>query len=200
MKTIDHVLAEQDLTFISAISKENLEDRLLAGTAKGVAIIACSEMDDVFAEMPRISGLPVFIWQNVGATVHEADGLGQLVASGQISNLVIYGHYPCDLIHLGVGGGSHQFELEADEMVIGHFLYETKKTREMVKERYGNEADEFVLRKATEDFLLRQIGMLLEVPEVLDAALEQGLRIHAWMKLPATDECYTFDPASQTFS
>lgn len=198
MKAIEYVLAEQDLTFMSAVSKEELEKRLLAGTSTGVAIIACSEMNDVFAEMPRISGLPVFVWQNVGATANEADGLGQLVASGKISNLVIYGHYPCDLIHLGLGG-QHQFELEPDELVVDHFLHETKRTREMVQERYGIGADEFVLRKATEDFLLRQVESLLEIPEVLDAAIEQGLRIHAWISLPETHECYTFDPATQKF-
>jgi|AGTN01.1.fsa_nt_gi Carbonic anhydrase len=198
MKTIEYVLAERDLTLISAVSKEELEERLLAGTSTGVAIIACSEMDDVFAEMPRISGLPVFVWQNVGATVHEADGLGHLVASGKVSNLVIYGHYPCDLIHLGVGG-QHQFEFEPDELVVDHFLYETKRTREMVKERYGDGADQFVIRKATEDFLLRQVESLLEIPEVLDAAIEQGLRIHAWMNLSESHECYTFDPATKKF-
>ncbi len=104
MKTLTSILSPAQLKFVEKVSPIEVNDRLLSGKTTGLAVIACSELSEVDAGFPSGRELPVYFWQNLGGCVCDSTGLEVIVIDKMISNVIVYGHYPCEVIEVGIRG------------------------------------------------------------------------------------------------
>lgn len=197
MKTLAGILDETSLRLIEATSRSQINKRLTGGTSTGVAVICCSEMCNINSVFPADPKLPIFTWQNLGGCVDDCGGLEDLVASQQISDIIVYGHYGCEIIEVGLrsdpsaNGPSTNIYKEVIRRVSG--------TRNAIKERFGDKFDKHVFQRAVEDFVLRELSELLKLPKISKAAQEGTLKFHAWINHDDTMENATYDPQTESF-
>lgn len=176
------------------MSFDRLASDLSSANTTGVAFITCSELGTRIPGIPLHPELPVYVWQNLGACIDDAFVLGP----GNISDVIVYGHYPCSLIDIGVKGDG---PLVADRFggLLSTLSSLTKVVREEIQSRFGDRRDEEVLRKATELHILRQLELAMEHPEVLSAVNDNRIRFSAWMQVPGYVRPLTFDGRTQQF-
>lgn len=197
MKTLASIFDGPLTRFIEPVSRCELNQRLKAGKATGVVVICCSELSNVNSLFPADPNLPIFTWQNLGGCVSDSSGLEELIAEKQITDVVILGHYGCEIIEVGL-------RCDAKEEVGAKKIYQEvarriAPTRGAMKERFGDRFDKHIFQKAVEDFVLRELASLLKIPSVYNAANEGQLRVHAWINRDDTMESATYDPKTRTF-
>ncbi len=179
------------------LSFDRLASDLSSAKITGVAFITCSELGTRIPGIPIHPELPVFVWQNLGACVDEAFAL----APANISDVIVYGHYPCSLIDIGVNGTgpllADRFEKKTE--LFSSLALQTRVVREEIQSRFGDRRDEAVLRKATELHILRQLELAMEQKEVLCAISENRVRFSAWMQVPGSMRPLCFDSGVQKF-
>lgn len=197
MKTLTSILSSAQLKFVQKVSPKEVSDDLLSGKTTGLAVIACSELGEVDAGFPEGREFPVYFWQNLGGCVCDSTGLEVIVKDKNISNVIVYGHYPCEIIEVAI---REDFEdCCYSERLQEHFKSRTQATKQAVKERFGDKFDNEILQKATEDYVLRQLACLLAVPTVEQAAKNNQLQVHAWILRSDINQITAFDPESQKF-
>ncbi len=197
MKTVTSIISPSLLKFIENVSPEEMNERLLSGASKGVAVIACSEVSEIDAGFPSGRELPIYFWQNLGACVCDCTGLEAIVSEKGITDIIVFGHFPCEVVEIGLRS---DFENPAfSKKLQEHFEFRTSETRRSIEERFGKKFDKDVLFKATEDFVLRQLARLLELPAILDAAENNGLKAHAWIMQPEVAKITSLDPEKRLF-
>lgn len=191
------ILDANALKFVDKVTQGYLNSGLESGSIKGVGIICCSEVGNIDAAFPPNPDLPIFVWQNLAGCVSDCGGLTDLVANRKLSNLIVYGHYNCEIIEIGL-----RIDLESKDHLQKGFegvVHRTLPTRQAMNSQYGDRFDKQVMRSAVEDFVLRQTASLLKLPEVYNAVKDDQLRVHAWLLKPESDEHSCFDPSNHSF-
>jgi carbonic anhydrase len=197
MKTLASVFDGPLTPFIEPVSRCELNQRLTTGIATGVAVICCSEMGNVNSVFPDDPNLPIFTWQNLGGCVNDCGGLDELIAEKQISDVIVLGHYGCEIIEVGL-----RSDPQADDSakrIYKEVARRTAPTRDAMRARFGDRFDKTIFRKAVEDFVLRELASLLKLPSVYNAANNGQLRVHAWINHDDTMESASYDPTTRTF-
>ncbi len=197
MKTLASIFDGPFTRFIEPVSQSELNQRLTTGKATGVAVICCSEMGNVNSVFPDDPNLPIFTWQNLGGCVNDCGGLEDLVAEKQISDVIVLGHYGCEIIEVGL-----RSDPQADDSkkkIYKEVARRTAATKEAMKLRFGDRFDKLIFHKAVEDFVLRELASLLKLPSVYNAANDGQLRVHAWINHDDTMESASYDPNTRSF-
>ncbi len=197
MKALTSIFDETLTRYIEPISQFEMSKRLTTGTAKGVAVICCSEMVCVNSVFPKDPGLPIYTWQNLGGCINDCGGLEELIARKEITDVIVFGHYGCEIIEVGLRSDPQAYP--PGKKIYQEVVRRTGSTREAMKERFGDKFDKHIFHKAVEDFVLRQLASLLKLPTVSSAASEGQLRVHAWINCEDTMENANYDPNTQTF-
>ncbi len=176
------------------VSVESLTLDLSSGKCRGVAYITCSELGVRIPGIPTHPELPIYVWQNLGACLDEGFSLNL----GDITDIIVYGHYPCSLVDIGVKGDA---PLLAEK--VGGLLHSlsslTSAVRQEIQSRFGDRRDEAVLRTATELHIMRQLELASQLPEVLKAIDENRIRFGAWMQVPGSLKPLAYDRCRQQF-
>lgn len=176
------------------VSVESLTLDLSSGKCRGVAYITCSELGVRIPGIPTHPELPVYVWQNLGACLDE----GFSLTPDDITDIIVYGHYPCSLIDLGVKGDAPLLTEKVGGLL--HSLSSlTGAVRKEIQSRFGDRRDEAVLRTATELHIMRQLELAVQHPEVLKAIEENRVRFGAWMQVPGLLKPLAFSRHSQRF-
>lgn len=197
MKALTSIFDETLTGYIEPVSQCEINKRLTTGTCKGVAVICCSEMGSVNSTFPDHPDLPIYTWQNLGGCVKDCGGLEELIARNEITDVIVFGHYGCEIIEVGLRSdpsGDH-----ATKRIYEEVVRRTYSTRTAMKERFGDKFDKHIFHIAVEDFVLRELAILLNLPVVSKAASEGLLRAHAWVNCDDTVESACYDPKTQTF-
>lgn len=195
MKTLNKIIAPEDLQFVEKVSPAEINRLLIDGKTTGVAVIGCSEIPEIDAGFPSGKEFPLYLWQNFGGCVCDCSGLDYLITEKAIENVIVVGHYPCEIVEVGI---RENFE---DSMfshnLIKHFRKRTRETQKAAHERFGTQFDKEILLKATEDFTLRQVALFLETPNIKSSIQQRKLKVHAWIYNEETSAVTSFD--SQEF-
>ncbi|MCC7526943.1 MAG: hypothetical protein IT342_00390 [Candidatus Melainabacteria bacterium] len=197
MKTLASIFDGPLTRFIEPVSQNELNQRLTMGKATGVAVICCAEMCYVNSLFPADPKLPIFTWQNLGGCVNDSGGLEDLIAEKKISDVIVLGHYGCEIIEVGLRSDPRS-EAPA-EKIYQEVARRTSPTKEAMKERFGDKFDKHIFNRAVEDFVLRELASLLKLPAVYNAAEGGRLRAHAWINRDDTMENACYDPKTRTF-
>jgi len=195
MNKVDSILTDKQLHSIHPFSRQDLQTSLQSGNSTGVAVIACSEVD-VCADLPGDPDLPIYIWQNFGACVVDSGGLEDIILQKSVSDIVLYGHCPCNIIELALRSDDAGI---TENSGIQHILDIAKETRSVIKKERGDRFDKETFRKASEDFVLRQAAALFKIASIRDAIEENKIRIHVWLRLPDDETLLNFDSQKRTF-
>lgn len=194
---LDTILDAEALDFVDKVTQSSLNRGLEAETVKGIGIICCSEMGNITSAFPAGQDLPIFVWQNLGGCVDDSGGLLDYISAKKLSNLIIFGHYGCEVMEVGL-----RIDLapkEERQNVYQEVIRRTLPTRQAMTAQFGDRFDKQVMRLAMEDFVLREVASLLKLPAVYNAAKNDHLRVHAWLWKPDTGEHSCFDPSNHSF-
>lgn len=197
MKALAGIFDETSTRYLEPVSRSEINKRLTTGKSTGIAVICCSEMCSVNSAFPADPTLPIFTWQNLGGCVNDCGGLEDMIAANQISDIIVFGHYGCEFIEIGLRSDSEANK--QSKKIYQEVMRRTRRTRDAMKERYGDKFDKHVFQRAVEDFILRETAGLLSKPVIVKAATERNLRVHAWICHDDTMENATYDPETQTF-
>lgn len=197
MRALAGIFDETSTGYIEPISRSEMNKRLTSGRSTGIAVICCSEMSSVESAFPADPTLPVFTWQNLGGCVDECGGLEEMIAGKKISDVIVFGHYRCQFIEIGLRSDSETNR--HPEKIYQEIIRRTCCTKEAMKDRYGDKFDKHIFQRAIEDYVLRELASLLKLPVIYNAANDGKLRAHAWISHDDTMENATYDPHTQTF-
>lgn len=181
---------------IESVSAGELHEMLVSGVSTGVAVVACSEMD-VCAKLPKDPNLPILIWQNFGASVDDSGGLAEVLVESSISDVVIFGHYPCEIVELGLRADLAEDSTSSPGRE--HFMGLMRATRAKMRAKYGDRFDREVMMKATQDFILRQAEAILELKTFNPELADRTIRVHAWLDLPEINDVWQYDSKCHSF-
>jgi carbonic anhydrase len=188
--------SESKTHLIQSASAGELHAMLISGVSTGVAVVACSEMD-VCRNLPPDPKLPILIWQNLGGSVDDSGGLAEVLIDSNISDVVIFGHYPCEIVELGLRG-----DVVEDPLLSpghDHFMGLMTATRQKMRAKYGDRFDREVMMKGTQDFVLRQAEAMFELAEFNLELADRNLRVHAWLELPEIGDVWQYDSKCHSF-
>jgi carbonic anhydrase len=187
-------LAQGQLEHIERMSSRELVDRLRDGRSTGAAFFTCSEMGGDVPYVPHQPAESIFVWQNLGNCLADDAVLAHLVRSEKISNIIIYGHYPCALIDL-------TFDLDpaaarmSDE-TLAWLNQQVSGVKRSIAKQFGLSRDVHVMRKASEEHVLWQLAKVSSLLRDCTAS-KQEVSLHGW--LWAGGELLCFDPQKRTF-
>lgn len=196
MKALASIISSVNLNLVELISPAELGRQLLSRESTGAAVVACSEMSYVDSCFPADPSLPVFVWQNFGGCLSDSGGLSEIVQGKEITNVVFYGHYPCSVIEMALRAPFNSAEASVD--IRQQFARRAAETRQAIYEQFGNDFDKEIMLKATEDFVLRQMGGFLKLVTP-GSERARKLRCHAWISHCDNADVMCFEPRHQTF-
>lgn len=196
MTKVKSAVTENQAHVIESVSAGELHKMLVSGVSTGVAIVACSEMD-VCAKLPKEQDLPILVWQNFGASVDDSGGLLDVLVESNISDVVIFGHYPCEIVELGLRADL----VEDPKLSPGHehFMGLMRATRSKMRAKFGDRFDREVMMKATQDFIVRQAEAIFELKRYNPVLADRTIRVHAWLDLPEISDVWQYDSKCHSF-
>lgn len=183
-------VSENTLNLCHRASCDDLVANLCSGRTTGVAFITCSELGCRISGIPQHPELPVYVWQNLGGCVDET----LLLGSESVSDIIVYGHYPCSLVELCIKPNDR---IDCD---LSYLSSRMQVVSEKVQSRFGDKRDDSVMRAATEMHVLRQLQLASEQPEVAKALKDKQIRLGAWMLFPESKRPVSFDARRRMFT
>ncbi len=190
------LFAAEQLELVEKASSRELEERLSGGRASGIAFIACSEMGAGAPGIPTDPGLPIYVWQNLGGCIDDELALEDLVRANQISDLVIYGHYPCALLSMAL---SDQKAPEYSSVSSRYLAGATAELRQYINDECCAKQNGNAMKKVAEHHVLRQLIKAMHLLPIAKARSGNDLRLHGWIWNSESSQVHFFDPAKGIF-
>ncbi len=183
------------LQFLEPVTPADLEKLLRNGQSKGAAYIACSEMGWSLPCVPEDEHLKILIFQNIGCCLESSHGIEDLAEAEMISDIVVYGHFPCEFIKTQIDNASHFLDNPEDATARHFSERSTNRLKLFIQDNRKKVEYDALFRGATEQHLLDQIRKI----STYQITEQRQPRLHAWLWLDDSKELLCFNGKTASF-
>lgn len=181
---------------------QGLYEKLSKGQSPETLFITCSDSRIDPNLLTRSKPGDLFILRNAGNIVppHGAANGGEAatiefaVAALGVKDIIICGHSHC-----GAMKGLLQPETLESLPAVAEWLSHAETTRRIVRENYGDLAEDRLITAAVEENVLVQLENLRTLPSVGSRLVKGDLHLHGWVYKIETGDVFAYEYATGQF-